>query len=98
MTSPSVIKSSTAQRFEITDDAGVAVLSYHEGPHSIALIHTEVPPALEGRGYAGALARAALDYARAAGLKVSVLCPFVKSYIERHPEYRPLMRAPENPG
>jgi len=52
-----------------------------------------VPPALEGRGIAGKLARAALDYARERKLSVIPRCPFVAAYIRKHPEYQSLVRA-----
>jgi len=32
-----------------------------------------------------------LDIARSQGLKVMTVCPFAKSYIERHPEYADLL-------
>ncbi|MGH2634003.1 MAG: GNAT family N-acetyltransferase [Tepidiformaceae bacterium] len=40
---------------------------------------------------AGRLAVAGLDYARANGLRVIASCPYVHSYIERHPEYQDLV-------
>ncbi|MEP7028866.1 MAG: GNAT family N-acetyltransferase, partial [Candidatus Eisenbacteria bacterium] len=52
----------------------------------------EVPEALAGRGVANALARHALEAARARGLHVVPLCPFVASYIRRHDEYADLIR------
>ena len=52
----------------------------------MTIVHTEVDPALEGRGVAGALVRAALDHARANGLKVEPRCEYAASYMERHPE------------
>jgi predicted GNAT family acetyltransferase len=42
---------------------------------------------LEGRGIGSALARGVLDTARALGLKVVPICPFVKAFMDRHPEY-----------
>jgi len=56
----------------------------------LSLIHTEVPPALKGKGLADTLARATLDYARAHALRVKVICPFVAKFIQRHPEYQNL--------
>jgi len=46
--------------------------------------HTEVRPEYEGRGYAGLLAEAALDDARATGHKIVARCPYVASYIASH--------------
>ena len=51
------------------------------------LIHTEVPTAFGGRGIGAALARHALDDARATGIHVTVKCPFIGAYLKRHPEY-----------
>jgi predicted GNAT family acetyltransferase len=55
-------------------------------------MHTRVPGELEGQGYGGALAKAALDYARANGLKVIPTCPFVSAYLRRHKEYADLVQ------
>ena len=55
----------------------------------IVFTHTEVEPAFEGRG---ALARHALDEVAEEGTrKVMPLCPFIKAWIARHPDYRPLV-------
>lgn len=50
--------------------------------------HTEVADRFEGKGVGGALARAALDGTRAAGDRVVPVCDFIRSYIERHPDYQ----------
>ena len=58
----------------------------------IVLVHTEVLPDAEGMGVGSRLARGALDDARARGLKVSVICPFITAYLRRHPgEYEDLV-------
>ena len=58
----------------------------------VVFTHTEVEPAFEGKGVAGALARHALDeVADEGGRKVMPLCPFVKAWIARHPDYKPLV-------
>ena len=56
----------------------------------LIFFHTEVDPAFEGRGIGGRLAAGALDDVRAHGLKMTVKCPFIASYLERHPEYEDL--------
>jgi hypothetical protein len=78
-------------RYEALVDGAVAVLAYQRRPGAIALIHTEVPPALRGHGLADQLATAALDAARAEGIKVIPICPFVKQFLQRHPEYQSLV-------
>ncbi len=58
----------------------------------VVFTHTEVEPAFEGRGVGGALARHALDEVAEEGTrKVMPLCPFIKAWIARHPDYRPLV-------
>ncbi|KWT62288.1 acetyltransferase [Streptomyces albus subsp. albus] len=80
-----------AQRFEARlggELAGVAAYLRAEG--LLALVHTEVDPVYEGNGVGSALTRHALDAARADGLRVLAVCPFVAGWMERHPEYRDL--------
>jgi predicted GNAT family acetyltransferase len=58
----------------------------------VVFIHTEVAPEFEGRGVGGALAKGALEDVRAGGqYDVIPLCPFIKGYIEKHPEYADLV-------
>ena len=79
-------------RFEITADgahAGFAEYVLTEG--RIELTHTVVGDDFEGQGIGGTLVKAALDSARDRGLAVTPTCPFVRSYIERHPAYADLV-------
>lgn len=88
-----VTNNTDEHRFEARLPEGIAELRYRfRGPDTIVLVHTEVPPALNGRGIAGQLARAALEHARANGLAVVAICPFVRAYLERHPEYADLIK------
>lgn len=77
-----------AKRFEVRVGNDVAMIEYMIGNTNITMTHTEVPPAFEGRGVAGLLAKYALDWAKENGYKVNPLCPFIKAYIQRHPEYQ----------
>lgn len=52
--------------------------------------HTFVPPELRGRGIAGALVEFALNYAKDNNYKVNPSCPFVKYYVDDHPEFKEL--------
>ena len=72
-----------AQRF--TDGLG-SEACYQLSGGTLLLTHTEVPTALAGRGIAAALVQAALDHARAQGLKVRPLCSYAQVYMRRHPE------------
>lgn len=81
----------TNGRFEIERDGHVAFLDYILGGGVLRLLHTEVPDQLQGQGIASELAKSALDWAREHGVRVDVICPFVDSYIKRHPEYADLV-------
>ena len=75
-----------AQRFELTVDGQVAFLKYERKNDRLEFVHTEVPPALRGRGIGQSLVKGALEAARREGLRVVPLCPFVKAYLRKHPE------------
>jgi hypothetical protein len=79
-------------RFELDADGHVAFSNYKRADGVLTILHTEVPKALEGRGVGSALIRGVLDIARSQGLKIVTVCPFAKSYIDRHPEYADLLR------
>jgi predicted GNAT family acetyltransferase len=78
-------------RYELDKDGETAVAYYRREPGVIAFTHVEVPYAISGRGVASRLVRAALDRARAEGLKVVPRCPFVSAYLARHHEYDDLV-------
>jgi hypothetical protein len=77
-------------RFELDADGHIAFSNYKRSNGLLTILHTEVPKELEGRGIGSALVRGLLEIARAQGLKVHAVCPFVKSYLDRHPEYSDL--------
>ncbi|MFT3779155.1 MAG: GNAT family N-acetyltransferase [Ottowia sp.] len=91
MTNAPIALNEAARRFELTVDGHVAYEEFERFPGGIAYLHTVVPPALEGRGIGSRLVKHALDYAAAEGLKVRPDCSFVKTYIDRHPEYQGLL-------
>ena len=84
-----VQENSEAGRFEAIDDSGVVAgyVDYLDHRGNRVLVHTEVDDAFEGQGVGTTLARASLDRSLATGLKVVVTCPFIKVWVEKHPEY-----------
>lgn len=80
-------------RFEAEVEGHTPFLTYRQKGASLALLHTDVPAELEGRGVGSGLALAALEYARERGLKVLPYCSFVAAYIEQHPEFAGLVRS-----
>jgi predicted GNAT family acetyltransferase len=89
---PTVENNAAARQFEIHYPDGIARLVYRYDPAGrLVLVHTEVPPALGGRGIAGLLAKTAFEFADEAHLRVIPECPFVQTYLARHPEYERLV-------
>jgi len=73
----------------------VAYAEYRLMPGRIVFTHTVVEPAHEGHGVGSRLARTVLDDAVARGLRITPRCPFIRAYIQRHPEYMPSVDMPE---
>ncbi|GAA5136664.1 GNAT family N-acetyltransferase [Pseudonocardia adelaidensis] len=75
------------RRYEARIDGELAgIAEYRASERIVTFIHTEVMPGFEGKGVGSALVRGALDDVRAHGRKVRAVCPFVKGYIEKHPD------------
>nr|WP_296070973.1 GNAT family N-acetyltransferase [uncultured Actinoplanes sp.] len=81
------------ERLEARDEAGelAGVLTYQLSGTIIAYTHTKVEPGFEGHGAGSALARAGMDDARAKGRMVVPICPFLKSWLDEHKEYEPIV-------
>lgn len=81
-----------AARYELTVDGERAgFVTYRQSPGVITFLHAEVDPSRERRGLGSQLVRGALDDARARGLAVRPVCPFVQWFIETHESYRDLL-------
>ena len=94
---PQVTDASGAKRYEARLGGKLAGIStYIRTPELVAFLHTEVEPEYEGRGVGSALARAALDEARARGQKVLAACPFIAGWIAHHPDYADLEYQPRS--
>jgi len=81
----------TTGRLEIEQDGQVAYLEYTLSGSVLALLHTEVPKQLRGKGLASELAKSAFEWARKSKLKVDVICPSVAEYVQEHKEYADLI-------
>mgnify|MGYP003449594583 CR=1 FL=1 len=81
-------KNETSNRFEMNVNGNTAIIEYKQYPGKIALLHTEVPVVLEGKGVATAIIEKALAYIERNNLKLIPLCPLVVAYIKRHPEWK----------
>lgn len=86
-----VIHDDKVNRFEVFESGQIGYIQYKMKDGVIDLAHTIVPRQIEGMGIASALTKYALEYARNEQLKVIPTCSFVKTYIERHKEYKDLV-------
>ncbi len=75
-----------SQRFVAIVDGSECLLSYRLEADVVSMDSVEVPKAVGGRGIAGDLTRHALNWAAGKNLRVRPRCPYVKRWIERHPD------------
>jgi predicted GNAT family acetyltransferase len=83
-------------RFETPVGNGLAFIAYRWEHGKLALMHTEVPEEAEGKGIASKLAKFAFEQAKQQQRKVLVFCPYISSYLMRHPEYSELVEKDYN--
>lgn len=86
-----VVHNEREQRFEVEIDGQLSVADYELQDDRMIFTHTYTPPAQRGRGIAEKLVRTALEYARAERRKIVPACSYVAVFIERHPEFKPLL-------
>lgn len=86
-----IVHLATQGRLEWPLERGSAECVYRRQGNLILITHTEVPHAYEGRGIAGQLVRAVLDWARSEGLRVRPLCSYVAAYMRRHADTHDLL-------
>jgi predicted GNAT family acetyltransferase len=87
-----VTDAADAHRYEIRlgdELAGFGV--YHRRGGRAYFVHTEIDPAFEGKGLGSTLVKGMLDHERQLGEPIVPLCPFVRTYVDRHPEYADLV-------
>lgn len=84
-----VIDNKEKQRFEVKIEEEYAYSDYRWNEGKLVIMHTFVPESLRGKGLADMLAHHILEFVKSGNLKAIVYCPFVRSYVKRHPEYLP---------
>jgi len=93
MSDVEVSNNEAEKRYEARLDGELVGAAYYDvADDLIVFTHTEVDEESEGHGVGSALARGALDDVRADGRrKVIARCPFIKGWLERHPDYQDLL-------
>ncbi len=89
-----VVDNTASQRFELTVPGGMAFVDYRRAGSTLYLVHAEVPAALRGGGYGARLVRETLELIRSRGETMVPACPYVRSFVDRHPEFAGLVHAP----
>lgn len=95
-TAVKIFDNAKKQRFEMAVDDQLAMIVYRWQNGKLALMHTEVPPQAAGKGIAAKLAKFAFEQAKQQQRKVLVYCPYISSYLKRHPEYDALVEKDYN--
>ena len=72
-------------RFELEKDGMTAFGEYEVEDGALDIMHTIVPPPLEGQGIAAALVEAAYKYAARQGLQPKATCSYAVAWLRRHP-------------
>jgi len=92
MADVTVVDNGARSRYEAHVDGRLAGhIQYHRTSRYLDFLHTQVEPEFEGRGVGSRLAAGALDDVRAHRGRVLATCPFIRAYLQRHPEYADLV-------
>ncbi len=92
---PEVKDNPDKSRYEIfVAGERVGLMTYTISGDTVTTPHTEIDPRHGGQGLGGTLVGFALDRIRDSGFAVRPLCPFVRAYIDEHPDYHDLVKEP----
>lgn len=88
-----VVHEPDASRYALLEDGErIGVAEYDLRDDAIVFTHTEVDESKREKGMASRLVSEALDDVRAnSDLRVIVTCPYIRSWLPEHPEYRDLL-------
>lgn len=87
-----VVHKEEVRRFEWTVDGAVAFIEYKvKKPNVFAFVHTLVPEAHKGKGVASKLTKGAFEWCQAHDVLVVPVCPFIVTFVKRHPEWNALI-------
>jgi predicted GNAT family acetyltransferase len=81
----------------IIGDTKIGGITYSLAGDRIVLLAAMVYPEFRRRGLATRMIRQVLDDVRAHGKTVTIICPIVRTFIDKHPQYEDLVD-PQHPG
>ncbi|MBF6172790.1 GNAT family N-acetyltransferase [Nocardia blacklockiae] len=83
-----VVRNEEQHRYEVWyGDKLAGFTEFRERDEDTVFIHTEVDSEFGGKGLGGTLARKAIEDVVARGRAVVPRCPFIKSWLDKHPEF-----------
>lgn len=91
-------KDTNEKKYYVEVEGKLAYVEYIQAGERVFLTHTEVPPAFEGKGVGSQLVRLVLEDIKKNDWTLVPLCPFIASYIKRHPAYKSLVLKGINVG
>jgi uncharacterized protein len=83
-----VVRNVEKNRYDVFfDDELAGFTEYIERDNDTDFIHTEIDDAFAGKGLGGVLARQAIEDVIARGRTITAHCPFIRGWLDKHPEY-----------
>lgn len=80
-------------RFYVEIDGKISELKYKKiDDKTLEYYHTYVPEELRDQGIASFITQHALEYAKKQGYSIISSCPFVKQYLDDHPEFADVIK------
>ncbi|MFJ2834058.1 MULTISPECIES: GNAT family N-acetyltransferase [Nocardia] len=83
-----VVRNPEKNRYDVFYDGALAGFAeYIERDNDTDFIHTEIDGAFAGKGLGSVLARQAVEDVIARGRTITAHCPFIRGWLDKHPEY-----------
>ncbi|WTL52506.1 GNAT family N-acetyltransferase [Nocardia sp. NBC_01499] len=83
-----VVRNDEKHRYEVFYGGELAGFAeYEERDDETVFTHTEIDGAFSGKGLGSTLAKHAIEDVVERGRVIRPLCPFIKAYLEKHPQY-----------
>lgn len=86
-----VIRNEEAGEYQAEYEGRKIFIEFKAAQGKVFLTHTEVPRGLEGRGLGSAIIKRTLELIEESGDSLFPLCPFVASYLRKHPEWKRIL-------
>jgi predicted GNAT family acetyltransferase len=81
----------------IVGDTALGAITYSRTGNRIVLLAAAVYPEFRRQGVATEMIRRVLDDVRTQGKTMTIICPIVRTFIDKHPQYEDLVDA-NHPG